>query len=138
MKKKRYITHVLFFISMIMLTIPVIPHHHHADGLLCMKSDITEDCCEHRHNSASEHCCCGTGCVTTHFVQQSPNSSNSAWAHPNVPWVITLFFEPVFKLLVLPENDIKRQESIYLESLHGTFITRATGLRAPPYVLVGA
>ena len=31
MKKKQYITYILFFISLIMLVIPVIPHHHHAD-----------------------------------------------------------------------------------------------------------
>lgn len=138
MKKKQYITYFLFFISMVMLVIPVIPHHHHADGLICMKNDITKDCCEHRHSPANEHCCCDTGCVTTYFVQQTPNTGNDAWAHPDAMWVVTLFFEPIFKLLVLPENDIKRQDGVYLESLHSTFITRATGLRAPPYILAGA
>lgn len=37
MKTKRYIAYFLFFISMIMLTVPVIPHHHHEDGMICMK-----------------------------------------------------------------------------------------------------
>ena len=35
----------------------------------------------------------------------------------------------------LPEETGIRQEFVYLESLHGTFITCATGLRAPPSVL---
>lgn len=38
MKTKRYIAYFLFFISMIMLTVPVIPHHHHEDGMICMKT----------------------------------------------------------------------------------------------------
>ena len=40
MKTKRYIAYFLFFISMIMLTVPVIPHHHHEDGMICMKNDL--------------------------------------------------------------------------------------------------
>ena len=64
MKKKRYITYFLFFISMVMLAVPVIPHHHHSDGLVCMKDDLAANCCEHRHTPADKHCC-NTGCVTT-------------------------------------------------------------------------
>jgi hypothetical protein len=37
--------------------------------------------------------------------------------------------------LVLPEESGQRQDCIYQESLHGTYLTRATGLRAPPCVL---
>lgn len=137
MKKKRYITYFLFFISMVMLAVPVIPHHHHSDGLVCMKDDLAANCCEHRHTPADKHCC-NTGCVTTNIVQQTPSSDNDAWAHPNIPWTVTLFFESISKLLVLSENDLKRQDRIYIEFLHGTCITRATGLRAPPYALLGA
>lgn len=138
MKKKQHITYILFFISLIMLVIPVIPHHHHADGLICMKNDITADCCEHEHSDTpgSEHCCCNTGCVTTHFVQQTPNSSDDVCSHPDTLWAITLFIEPFSKLLTLPESDVNRRECVYLESLHSTFIIRATGLRAPPSLLV--
>ena len=87
MKTKRYIAYFLFFISMIMLTVPVIPHHHHEDGI--------RDAQESR----------GLGDV---YKRQ---------------------------LLTLPDETGIRQEFVYLESLHGTFITRATGLRAPPSVL---
>ncbi|MEL5895223.1 DUF6769 family protein [Bacteroides sp. GD17] len=134
MKKRQYITLFLFFISLIMLVIPVIPHHHHADGLICMKNDVTTSCCGHQHSNGGDHCCCDTGCMTTHFFQQTP-TSNDVWLHPDTPWVVTLLFEPLSKLLILPEFDINRQDCVYLESLHGTFITRATGLRAPPFVL---
>lgn len=43
MRNKRYIVSFLLFISMIMLVVPVIPHHHHADGVICMKNDLTPD-----------------------------------------------------------------------------------------------
>ena len=111
MKTKRYIAYFLFFISMIMLIVPVIPHH-----------------------PCNEHCCCDTGCMTTHFYQQTPSSDNSN-LQPCFVWVHTLFSEPLLKLLTLPEETGIRQEFVYLESLHGTFITRATGLRVPPFVL---
>lgn len=68
------------------------------------------------------------------FFQQTPNSDNSN-LHPCFVWVNTLFTEPLLKLLALPEETGIRQEFVYLEFLHGTFITRATGLRAPPSVL---
>ena len=110
MKKKQYITYILFFISLIMLVIPVIPHHHHADGMICMKNDITADCCGHRHSPGNEHCCCDTGCMTTHFVQQTPSSSNDVCSHPDALWAVTLLIEPFSKLLILPEFDISRQE----------------------------
>lgn len=134
MRKKQNIALFLFFISIMMLVIPVIPHHHHADGLICMKNDVTTNCCNHQHSNGGDHCCCDTGCVTTHFFQQMSNSDD-VWLHPDTPWVVTLFTESLSKLLILPEFDIRRQDCVYLESLHGTFITRATGLRAPPSVL---
>ena len=135
MKKKQYITYILFFISLIMLVIPVIPHHHHGNGMICMKNDITADCCEHRHCSDNEHCCCDTGCMTTYFVQQTPNSSDDVCPHPDALWTLTLFIEPFSRLPILSEFDVSKQECIYLESLHSTFITCATGLRAPPSLL---
>jgi len=119
---------------MIMLIVPVIPHHHHEDGAICMKNDLPSDGCCHHQGPCNEHCCCDTGCMTTHFYQQTPSSDNSN-LQPCFVWVHTLFSEPLLKLLTLPEETGIRQEFVYLESLHGTFITRTTGLRAPPFVL---
>lgn len=132
MKKKRYIAYFLFFISMVMLVVPVIPHHHHDDGLICMKNDLSaKECCHQHQDTCKDHCCCDTGCMTTHFFQQAPNSDHSG-VHPDFLWVTTLFSEPILKLLALPEDNGIRQTPVYVESLHGTFITHATGLRAPP------
>lgn len=135
MKSKRYIAYFLIFISMVMLVVPVIPHHHHDNGLICMKNDITPDCCAQHHSTPDkEHCCCDTGCVTTHFFQQTPSSDNGL-ANPDFPLIITLFSEPLLRLLLTPIENGQRQECVYRESLHGTYLTRATGLRAPPSVL---
>ena len=56
MQRKRYITFFFIFISMVMLVVPVIPHHHHNNGLICMKNDITPNCCGQQHTPDSEHC----------------------------------------------------------------------------------
>lgn len=136
MKKRQHIAYILFFISLIMLAIPVIPHHHHADGTICMKNDIAADCDESCcHHPREGHCCCDTGCLTTHFVQKTPNSSDELCSHPDTLWTAVLLFKPISRLLTALEFDVSRQECIYLESLHSTFIIRATGLRAPPSLL---
>lgn len=134
MKEKRHIAYFLLFISMVMLIVPVIPHHHHDNGMICMKNDLSSDGCCHHQGPCNEHCCCDTGCMTTHFYQQAPNSDNSS-VQPTFLWVTTLFSEPILKLLTIPEETSARQRFVYRESLHGTFITRATGLRAPPCIL---
>lgn len=137
MKKKRYIAFFLFFISMVMLMVPVIPHHHHDNGLICMKGDLPQEegCCHQQHKEpCCNHSCCDKGCMTTHFFQRVPSSDN-AILHPGFVWVTTLFSEPMLRLLFLSPDSGRKLEFIYLESLHGTFITRAAGLRAPPFVL---
>ena len=103
MQRKRYITLFFIFISMVMLVVPVIPHHHHNNGLICMKNDITPNCCGQQHTPDSEHCCCDTGCVTTHFFQQTPSPDNG-WTHPDFPLVITLFSEPLLRLWSSPKK----------------------------------
>ena len=45
MKTKRHATYLLLLLSILMLGVPVIPHHHHADGVLCMKNDVHAGCC---------------------------------------------------------------------------------------------
>lgn len=133
MKRKQYIARILLFISMMVLMVPVIPHHHHANGVICLKKDITADCCEHNHHTPdSDHSCCNTtGCITTRFMQQAP-LSDDAGPHPDIPRVITLFIEP---LIYFPSLSEPGGECVYRETLHDTFAIRATGLRAPPSLL---
>lgn len=134
MGAKRYITYLLFFISMLMPVIPVIPHHHHADGLICMKDDISKDCCkqnvshEEGHAEHHHHCCNDNDCVTIHFFQQTPGQEHS---HPTLlPCIeipLTLYTLSAPATFMRP-----RTESVFQESLHGIVSIGATGLRAPP------
>ncbi|MBQ8672493.1 MAG: hypothetical protein IJ511_00320 [Bacteroides sp.] len=138
---KRYIAYFLILVSIVMLIVPVLPHHHHQDGLMCMKNDITADCCAHHHQSQPEeqpagndHCCCNTGCLTNYFVQQTPCSDDYTFEQmpQYIPYI--LYIEPLLDLF-LSESSGKNNRFVYIESLHGTFITRAAGLRAPPSLL---
>ena len=79
MKTDRHAAYLLLLLSILMLGVPVIPHHHHADGVLCMKNDVHAGCCTPTPDEAGGHCCCDTGCISTHFFQQRPDTS------PDIP-----------------------------------------------------
>lgn len=135
MENKWHIWSFLFVISIIMVTITAIPHHHHSDGMICMKDDIQETACpcspesQHHHDDP----CCTNECMAS-FNSPVPTAQNQE-VQPHYLYAITLFTEPLLRLLTQPEEHIIRHYSVYIESLHGTFITRAAGLRAPPYFL---
>lgn len=132
-RNKRYIVSFLFFISMIMLVIPVIPHHHHTNGNICMKQDIpTENSCScstHRHHTDNEPCCdsdCLTRLDTSTPSVQVDNS-------PHFVLIAILFNDVIIKDLFKPQERRINNDYIYRESLHGMYLSRAFGLRAPPY-----
>ena len=132
MKTKRHATYLLLLLSILMLGVPVIPHHHHADGVLCMKDDVHAGCCTPTPDEAGGHCCCDTGCISTHFFQQRPDTS------PDIPQPLScdMLFLPAELLAALVPPPLsghsRRTSSDHAESLHDTQLTRATGLRAPP------
>lgn len=140
MKARRHIAYLLFVVSMLMLGVPVIPHHHHTDGLLCMKNDLGEDCCETQSDpddGPTEHCCCHTDCITTHFFQQLP-TIDTGWLHPapagDACFLPALLPLPAYRF-AHPIRQHNHTSYYYLESLHSTLIARAKGLRAPPSIL---
>lgn len=185
--------YLLLVTSILMLAVPVFPHHHHADGLICMKNDVAAEYCqrcmapdkpidrkatemlngadtqdetasaeetasadgtvsadetvsaeetasadrtavqEHRADG-HEHCCCNTGCVTTHFFQQTSQQTDDAALAPHCLLLLAC-------IQLLPEGllpaglSTRPSYNTYIETLHGTLLMRATGLRAPPAVL---
>lgn len=129
MRGKRYIGYLLLVIGLLMPIIPVIPHHHHADGRICLKHDLTNDCCAGDHHEESDHRC-GDDCVTMHFFEQAPGS-NESWNYSFVPEEITLFIKPLLSLNSTT-TEIQTDTPYYRERLRGTFLVRAKGLRAPP------
>lgn len=132
-RNRWFIAGILFFISIWMLMVPVMPHHHHSNGMMCMKNDVTADCCTpSNHAESHHHCCCNTDCVTLHFLQNTPHSTDFS-LQADYSWIATLYtYESVLRLLLLPDEASDKQSPGYLESLHGIFITEAQGLRAPP------
>ena len=121
-------------ISTIMLIVPLIPHHHHSNGIICMKDDIKEaDCCHHHHQQQHQNDdpCCTSDCMT-HFESSVPVQQLDE-VQPQYLYIVTLFTEPLLRFLTQPEENTTDLDYAYIESLHGTFITCAAGLRAPPY-----
>lgn len=126
---KKYIISLLFFINIIMLVATVIPHHHHLDGTICMKNDFPEQqSCPIHHHQGSDPCC--NDICLTHFISHTPLAqSNCA---PHFVFVATLFTDAIISKLLLPQERHIKDYYAYKESLHGTNISRAFGLRAPP------
>ena len=134
-KEKKYIVYLLFLVSIIMLAVPVFPHHHHADGLICMKNDVEPSCCHtHHHPAGHPNCCHDKGCIASHFVQRTPRTERQAPAPRPVllPAVLSTFLR---QLYAFGEPCQPVSYSPYIESLHGVYIARASGLRAPPSLL---
>lgn len=130
-KDKRYIFFLLLFVNIAILMMPVVPHHHHSNGLICMKSDLaTDHCCTcpQSHHSHQDSCC-STDCIT-HFDSRIPSFEIDS--SPNYVFVATLFTNLIIENLFRPRERRIRNAYVYRESLHGTNISRAFGLRAPP------
>lgn len=134
MRNKRYIVSFLLFISMIMLVVPVIPHHHHADGVICMKNDLTPDpqCPKHYHHPDNDSCC-NDGCMTR---LNSPTPSVQADNNPHYLFTAILFTDFIIENLFRPQSDVLRIITHTGSLSTVPAVNRAFGLRAPPYPVV--
>lgn len=129
-KNKRNIVLFLFFINIIMLIVPVIPHHHHPNGMICMKHDlpVEQQCRTHHHHPGSDSCC-DSECMTR-FESSTPVLQTDSG--PDYVFIATLFTDQIIESILRPQEKRINNEFVYRESLHGTNISRALGLRAPP------
>lgn len=132
MRNKQYIFSFLFLISIILLVMPVIPHHHHADGLICMKHDLTSEkqCPTHNHHQEND-ACCSNECLAR-FYSPIP-STQTDQTHPPYLFVALLFADCLILDLFKPQEERIKNDYAFRENLHGANIVRAFGLRAPPY-----
>lgn len=129
MKNKRYIVCFLFLLSMIMLAVPAIPHHHHANGVICMKNDVAADTPRTAHHHAGNDTCCNDGCLTRF---DSPTPAGQANNGPQYVFIAILFTDVIIENLLKPQEQRIKNYYAYRESLHGTDISPTYGLRAPP------
>jgi hypothetical protein len=130
MRHKSFILYFLFIVSSVaMVGVPAFPHHHHHDGTVCMKGDVGDDCCEQEEQEKSGECTSSDGCIALdNSVTPSQHQELTV-----APHAIILFMLPLHKLLLLADDFSLTYPSIYIESLHGTLVIGATGLRAPPF-----
>ena len=115
MIRKPYITALLLLLSILMLAVPVVPHHHHGSEAICLKNDLHTGCGEtnhHHHPAGHPNCCHDKGCLTHQDL-----SLLVSLLSPYTVFYSTALYSP------------------YIESLHGVYIARASGLRAPPSLL---
>ena len=115
MIRKPYITALLLLLSILMLAVPVVPHHHH-------------------HPAGHPNCCHDKGCLTHQFVQRTPRVERQAPQPRPVlqPADLSLLVSLLSPYTVFYSTALY---SPYIESLHGVYIARASGLRAPPSLL---
>lgn len=133
MKNKRHILYFLFLVSMIMLAVPAIPHHHHGNGVICMKHDVTPEAeCPTHHHSGNDNCC-SDECLTRF---DSPTPAGQADNGPQYIFVATLFTGFIIENLFKPQEQRIKNYYAYRESLHGTHVPRTNSLRAPPSAAV--
>ena len=130
-------TALLLLLSILMLAVPVVPHHHHGSEAICLKNDLYTGCGEanhHHHPAGHPNCCHDKGCLTHQFVQRTPRVERQA---PQLRPVLLPADLDLLVSLLYPYTDSYSTalHSPYIESLHGVYIARASGLRAPPSLL---
>lgn len=123
----------MILFSMVLIAMPAIPHHHHGNGIICMKDDLKDtDCCamHHTHHHQEDDPCCSDDCLA-HFKTFVP-AIDFDDVQPQFTYIDILFTESLLRFLTQPIEKDNYRDFVYVESLHGTYITRAAGLRAPP------
>ena len=135
MKRRRYIAWVLMWVSIIMLTASVLPHHHHRE-ILCLQHDMTMCDCQcpsqhHQHDHSDESHTCNAGCVTK-FKSVTPDRAQDS-VSPDYSFCLLLYTVTDVLVLSLRLTEHKALPcNYYLEKLHSTCLPPVKGLRAPP------
>lgn len=116
--------------SIFMLLSVVLPHHHHSDGAPCYKL-LTTEASSGDHSGAEDHDCGCNGHNIATFSSHQLHVMDVDANHYLVP-LLTLF-----AYIYPPEPAFAGQffdcsTAVYIESLHDTWISSASGLRAPP------
>ena len=140
MKKSLFVSYLLVLLGMLMPIVPVFPHHHHADGRICMKNDLhhgahEEESCGHgTHGCHHEQGCNEADCLTTHFYRAGKSQTISLTAPQTATVEPMLLKTGLAGTITLPSHYLPNRPRPYLEALFATDIPRARGLRAPPSV----
>ncbi|RHJ83558.1 hypothetical protein DW103_06785 [Parabacteroides sp. AM08-6] len=120
--------------SIVMLLSVIIPHHHHSNGLPCYKSLATE-VPDGGHNHPQSHDCGCSGHNVALYTSILSHATDSDISQHLFPLLVLFDYinppEPVFC-----QQLFENEQDIYIESMHDTWISTASGLRAPPFALL--
>lgn len=134
MKKERIATYVSLIASLLLLLSVVVPHHHHADGMPCYHwlTELTDeddaDSSDTTHSAAAHDC----GCLGHNQALFSSVEQHAASDLHLIPLFILFNCIHAFEAVALP-LPFEREQAFYIESLHDSWIAKASGLRAPPF-----
>ncbi|WP_080904410.1 DUF6769 family protein [Parabacteroides sp. Marseille-P3160] len=131
--KKSFIAYALLVSSLFIPLSFLIPHHHHSDGTFCFSLSLVEEA-EHEaegHHESSQCPCSGQNQAVYTIIQT--HLSGSIWLYPIPLEKFYSYAPPVF---LLSKQALQWRQLHYIEFLHGVWIARATGLRAPPVSLL--
>lgn len=125
MKEHRISILAVFIAVIIMLVVSVLPHHHHADGRLCLHP-TTETKAPASHGNAQ----CGSDCVARFSQVQRQHVHTYQCSH-----VLAAILAPVqlfTEAVSMSSLSAVLPQLVYVEQLHGVFLTHTSGMRAPP------
>lgn len=126
-KKRKYISLFLCMISLFLLVISSLPHHHHDEGGICFKKDLAEHPIHHH----ADDTCCNDQCIAQ--IQPLHPSGAEKIVSPDYFLILTLFTVPLIEWLLQPQQRVlKNQAYHYLERLQSSPVTSHNQLRAPP------
>lgn len=137
MKLKERISYFMVLMaSFLVLLSVVVPHHHHADGSPCYEwlwKGVSSDSHTHSQESDHDH---ATDC--THNQALKPAIEKHVVSDDIHLWLVPLY--SFFNLLRQNDSDwlcalFEQGQTAYQETLHTSWISRATGLRAPPSLI---
>lgn len=123
----------MLVVSIIMLAVPVVPHHHHSINSICLRQDINPDDMHCHQQDNPEHQdedpCCNNDCITRlHTLLASLNVDLS----PQHTLVMVLFDDFTISALLAPQERALKRNYVYIETLHSVNLTNHSSLRGPP------
>lgn len=132
MRNKHYILFIIMLATIALLAIPLIPHHHHPDGQICLLTGENNNyCSKHNHSAESEDdSCCNSMCQAKFSSYVASAEEGSFSPHPII---IALFAEnfTIDWLICTSEYKLKPKHHDK-EALFNSDFTHSKLLRGPP------
>ena len=126
--KDKIAYYIVLTASFFLLLSVAIPHHHRSNGLPCIEWIFGAAADHHSHQHTGD-----TGC-TDHNQALNQTIDKHTIEHQ-----LNTILTPIFTLFEYSGSTnflllFNREESIYIEFLHDTWLCKAKGLRAPPAI----